>query len=223
MTKFGLLVALTVCSTTPMAMPLQAQALKEAKPTVSESSWFEQPKASIVYREEGEVAFRLIVNALGRVDSCGVTATNAPSALSGETCRLAQRNARFSPLTGNSDEAVKRVYAGRKLWGLPVKLAPESKYGLDEISFNKTRVAFQLPAKLIAYSLMIDPAGMVTSCSIKQSLGSKALDDSTCRTMVAYIEKYVKFTKGFRTLDGKPVMRQYDSVLNAKGAQEDYK
>src|SRR5687768_3026766 len=47
--------------------------------------------------EEGEVAFRLVIGAEGRVDACTITRSSGSSALDSTTCRIMRSRARFTP------------------------------------------------------------------------------------------------------------------------------
>lgn len=61
---------------------------------------------------------------------------------------------------------------------------------------------------MVAFTLSIDPRGLVSNCVIARSSGSASLDDATCRVL----QRRARFDPA-RDIDGKPVADLYSGRI----------
>jgi len=77
------------------------------------------PPSAIRAEEEGVVGISLRIDAEGRIESCGVTASSGHASLDQATCRLYQRRARFTPARDDAGTPIAATFTDRIRWQLP--------------------------------------------------------------------------------------------------------
>ena len=77
------------------------------------------PKSARKVREQGTVAFRLMISRAGRIDSCTVTASSGSAALDAATCRILRARARFEPARDAGGRTIPDSVVGKIHWRLP--------------------------------------------------------------------------------------------------------
>jgi protein TonB len=91
------------------APPAPPRVATPAKPRGNPGDWFPQdsyPAAAKRAGAQGRVSVRLGVGPDGRVTSCQVTASSGNGDLDSTTCRLAQRNGRYTPAKDANGTAI---------------------------------------------------------------------------------------------------------------------
>lgn len=77
------------------------------------------PQAAIRREEQGTVAFKLAIDARGRVSSCTIVRSSGSAALDKASCSILSRRARFDPARDTEGQAIADTYEGRIRWELP--------------------------------------------------------------------------------------------------------
>ena len=123
---------------------------------IDRESWVtasDYPKSAIRQGVEGAVAFRLDVDAKGRVTACQVTEPSGQPTLDQPTCDLMMQRSHFTPAADDSGKPVASTFSSRVRWKLPVPVAPPSaeaertvQAAIASLRF-KPRLAFRLPTQ----------------------------------------------------------------------------
>jgi TonB family protein len=138
------------------------------------------PRAALERGEQGDVAFRLVVDPAGRVSRCDVTSSSGSQRLDEGTCRILHHDARFTPARDRSGTAVADVVVSRIRWTLPpgVGLATYIRAG----DYPREAIRRREQGR-VEFELAVSPEGVPTACRVLESSGSATLDEATCRIM----------------------------------------
>src|SRR5687768_11502256 len=77
------------------------------------------PAAALAAKEQGSVAVRLQVAAMGRVTACDIVKSSGSRQLDVASCLLMQRRARFHPATNDQGGSVAGEFDHQINWQLP--------------------------------------------------------------------------------------------------------
>lgn len=124
------------------------------------------PAEAIRAGESGTVAFRLDVDAAGKVSGCTVTASSGSATLDRATCDILRARARFEPALDRQGRAVASTWSSRFRWELPAGTRPPDEgAGIGTI--------------LVSFELSAD--GRVTGCSAVTTGEVPATARDTCQ------------------------------------------
>lgn len=144
-------VAAAIPNTPPQAAP--------AKPSNDPASWVlvaDYPPEAIDKHQEGAVAFKLAIDAQGKVTTCAVTASSGAASLDAATCALVSARAQFVPARDNSGAAVSGKFSSRIRWVYPtIAEAPAPK---------AIELPNRAPSKMGAADIWVGADGIVTKC-----------------------------------------------------------
>ena len=79
------------------------------------------PQAAIRREEQGTVAYKLAIDARGRVSNCTIVKSSGSTALDKASCGILRRRARFDPARDAIGRPVTDTYEGRIRWELPLE------------------------------------------------------------------------------------------------------
>ncbi len=99
-----------------------AKVLRPPRPKNAASSWItveDYPGQAVRDRREGVVAFKLTIDAEGRVKQCSVTQSSGATELDDATCATISKRARFTAGQDANGKAVEGEYTSRVSWKLP--------------------------------------------------------------------------------------------------------
>ena len=74
------------------------------------------PAAALAQKVQGSTAYRIQVNAAGRVEECEIERSSGSAALDSTTCRVIRSRARFYPAVNAEGRAVASVQTGTIEW-----------------------------------------------------------------------------------------------------------
>jgi TonB family protein len=100
---------------------LAADQPRRAEPLASPASWFsdaDYPLEALRRGAEGQVRFRLQIEATGRPIHCEIEESSGDAALDATTCEVALARFRFRPAQDARGDAVPDTYASRINWRL---------------------------------------------------------------------------------------------------------
>lgn len=106
----------------PPAPPAPPAVAKKLTPRGQPQSWVtndDYPANALRAEQQGTTAFRLDVDASGRVTNCTVTGSSGSSALDTTACSLLKRRARFNPAEDSSGNKIPAAWSSRFRWELP--------------------------------------------------------------------------------------------------------
>lgn len=95
---------------------------KDAEPRGNPGNWAtpnDYPSRALREEREGSTAFRVNIDASGRVTSCQVTRSSGHSDLDDATCKNIQRRARFRPATDGNGNEVSGTWSSQVRWQIP--------------------------------------------------------------------------------------------------------
>lgn len=95
---------------------------KGAEPRGNPGNWAtanDYPSRALREEREGTTAFRVNVDAEGKVTSCSVTRSSGHSDLDDATCKNIQRRARFRPATDGNGNEVSDTWSSQVRWQIP--------------------------------------------------------------------------------------------------------
>lgn len=110
---------------TPSVSPRTVVRPVSAKPRGDSSKWLgpdDYPLRSLRNGDEGRTAYRLSIDAAGRVTGCTITAPSGHAELDATACKLLPKRARFDPARDETGAATAGVFSGAVLWRLPAEL-----------------------------------------------------------------------------------------------------
>lgn len=96
--------------------------LTPAKPRSMPVTWFtndDYPAAALRAEQQGNVGFRVTVDATGRVTDCTVWLSSGSALLDATTCSLMRRRGRFNPGRDASGQAVPSAWVSGLRWRVP--------------------------------------------------------------------------------------------------------
>jgi TonB family protein len=113
-----------IYTVSPPAPPPPAPRSGERAPTPrgNPGNWAnsnDYPPRALRGEQEGTTAFRVIVNANGRVTHCEVRSSSGWPSLDQETCRMITRRARFNPATNSRGDRVEGAWSSAVRWQIP--------------------------------------------------------------------------------------------------------
>jgi TonB family protein len=82
-------------------------------------SWRDYPREAIRRREQGRVAFELIVGTDGRVSECRILESSGSAALDGRTCQIMRERPSFPPPRDAAGQLATDTVRGAIFWVLP--------------------------------------------------------------------------------------------------------
>lgn len=135
-----------------------------------------------LFEPHGDVGYRLVIGANGRVERCDVIAASGSSTLDAATCRLMQRRARFEPARDAEGRAVPDVVVSRASWALPPSVILANYVTANDYPLEALRRREQ---GRVSFELAMTAEGRASDCRILQSSGSALLDQRTCAIMRA--------------------------------------
>jgi TonB family protein len=106
----------------PPASSAPVDAVSAAVPAGNPSSWVntnDYPSRALRDEREGTTAFRLTINAEGRVAECLVTTSSGHRDLDSATCAALTKRARFEPALDATGTAIIGSWASRVRWQIP--------------------------------------------------------------------------------------------------------
>jgi TonB family protein len=140
-----------------------------AEPLGNPGEWVttdDYPESALAEERSGTVAFRLQVDAAGRVSTCEIAESSGHGDLDDATCALVSERARFKPaLDMRGDETV-GTYSNRVKWQIPRSDVPVPTSGSHTLAFT------------------IETDGTISNC--KQS-GSLLNDLDLCATGPTFV------------------------------------
>ena len=93
-----------------------------ARPRANLASYLssdDYPAVAIRNEEQGRVAFRLSVDASGRVTACAITSSSGSATLDAATCRIMRSRARYTPARDANGKAIASQDRAAVSWVLP--------------------------------------------------------------------------------------------------------
>jgi protein TonB len=145
-------------------------------------------------REErgGIVAFRLTLDAAGRISDCAVTSSSGSPDLDALTCALVTERARFRPATDARGNKTIGSYSNRVRWVVPEDPGPDPFYGPDG----------RFVSNDMTYRFFIEPDGTTSDCVRITNDVAEILEkpEGPCLTQAPY--------KPFVDANGKPVRKR---------------
>jgi hypothetical protein len=120
-----------------------------AVPLESPSSWIssdDYPTVALRFNMAGVTAYKLTVDATGKINRCDIVVSSGFDILDETTCQLLMAKARFSAARDRAGKPIASTYAGRVRWALP---------SLQPVTVNE---------HFASMHLSIDQTGNVTSC-----------------------------------------------------------
>ncbi|WP_133365185.1 energy transducer TonB [Qipengyuania sediminis] len=172
------LVAVAIAASAASSAGAQAVAPPPAKlrpPAVSTpraidaGSWIRQddyPASAVRDGEGGIVAFRLDVDAAGRVANCAILESSGPLVLAETTCRLLSERARFEPARDAAGRAIASRYHSRVRWEAPEDPPPPLPEAGEAI-----------------VTATIAPDGTVSDCTIEGGGGPRSEFAEECEEL----------------------------------------
>jgi TonB family protein len=143
-----------------MAAPCAAQngdsLAQPPKPATSPGTWVlpeDYPPEALRADLTGTVAFKVTVDADGRVTACEVTETSGSPELDVVACEKVKERARFTPATDNDGSPVGSEWASRVVWQLEDTLMPMPAPGYFVAAFS------------------VEADGSVSDCAIQRAEG----------------------------------------------------
>jgi TonB family protein len=133
-----------------------------------------------LFEPHGDVGYRLVIGANGRVERCDIIAPSGSSTLDEATCRLLQRRARYEPARDADGRAVPDSLVSRASWALPPGVILANYVTAGDYPLEALRRREQ---GRVEFELAMTPAGRAGDCRILRSSGSAVLDRQTCAIM----------------------------------------
>lgn len=115
------LAAVTAMAYIPAKIPA-SQNGSPAKPMGNPGEWVTQndyPSKALQQERQGTTAFRLFIDAKGKVTECVVIDTSGSDDLDTTTCMLVKERASFRPATDKKGKAIAGTYSSRVRWQIP--------------------------------------------------------------------------------------------------------
>lgn len=107
---------------TPTPSPVPSFTAIKAKPRGNPANWVTEndyPTSEIRLEHQGRTAFRVAVDAAGRVTGCTVTTSSGWPVLDATTCEKLTRRARFEAAIDSTGARTEGFYVGTVNWRLP--------------------------------------------------------------------------------------------------------
>ena len=107
---------------------LLASALSQASTGRNAGSWMsddDYPAGALKRREEGTVAFSLLISPKGRIIRCAIKESSGSADLDERTCTIIRARGKFNPATDENGAPAFSEFTGRLTWMLPGKSAPQ--------------------------------------------------------------------------------------------------
>ncbi|PXA84170.1 hypothetical protein DMC47_41105 [Nostoc sp. 3335mG] len=82
------------------------------------------PAKAMADRTQGDVAFRVAIDANGKPDACGILNSSGSQELDIATCESVLANARFKPAIGQDGKPIRAYYSSVVRWTLPDDAMP---------------------------------------------------------------------------------------------------
>jgi len=186
----------------PPAPPAPPQPAANRRPRAIRPSLFgvtDYPAAALRAGEQGSVAFRLAIDASGRVTDCTVTGSSGSPTLDAATCAIIRERARYAPATDSDGRPTAGTDVGRVTWALPADepaaplpqncvgcRVPRALFsGLFSIRDYPAAALRAREAGRVEFFVVVGADGRVKRCLVTATSGSRALDDTTCAILRA--------------------------------------
>ena len=164
-----------------------AATLVPAMPAKTSGFWLgdrDYPSGALRRKEEGPVAFSLLIAPNGRVANCIITATSGSAELDEQTCAMMALRARFKPATDENAIATYGSYRGGLFWRLPgSQNRPSYRYAPPvDLTLQVKRLPSGALEESVSLVTKLDPTGHVTICEpFKLDKASAKLIEVACQ------------------------------------------
>ncbi|MFY9351581.1 MAG: energy transducer TonB [Sphingobium sp.] len=161
------------------AMALAA-ALTRATPANSAAVWItdaDYPRGAYDRREEGFVAFSLLVAPDGRTVRCSITRSSGFAELDQKTCAALTARTRFKPAKDENGVPIYDTYSGGLMWwhptrnGIPARGASPPPPPVD-LHFTVKKLPDGSKEQIVGIAVRVDPSGHAVFCQPSDPKGS---------------------------------------------------
>jgi TonB family protein len=170
-----------------MVVAILAAALVPAMPVKTSTPWLsdrDYPSGAMRRKEEGPVAFSLLIAPDGRVARCTITETSRFPDLDAQTCALMTARAHFKPARDENGAAAYGYYKGGLYWRLPDRDdVPSYRYvERDDMTLHVKRLPGGAAEESVSLIAKLDQTGHIAMCEpSKAAVPSPKLVEIACQ------------------------------------------
>ncbi|WP_268795115.1 energy transducer TonB [Sphingobium sp. Leaf26] len=156
-------------------------------PAKTSGAWLsdrDYPSGALRRKEEGPVAFSLLIAPNGRVANCIITATSGSAELDEQTCAMMASRIRFKPAMDENAGATYGSYKGGLFWRLPGSQSrPSYRYAPPvDLTLQVKRLPGGAQEESVSLITKLDPSGHITICEpFKPDKSSAKLIEVACQ------------------------------------------
>jgi|TARA_Y100000815_G_scaffold110105_1_gene98701 TonB family protein len=182
-----------------------AATLVPAMPAKSPGYWLsddDYPSGALKRKEEGPVAFSLLISPTGRIANCMITQTSGSADLDERTCAMIASRGRFKAARDENAAATYGSYRGMLYWRLPGKLGgPSYRYVPPvDMTLQVKRLPGGAQEERVTLTAKFDQTGHVTACqAFNPDQSSAKLVEVACQQTQQF------FSSVTADADGRPV------------------